>query len=118
MSDDHNPDGWTFASLYKHFSAMAEAAKESAKIALDAAKDATTKAATAYDKRFDSVNEFRNAMKDQQATYADKEQTERRLSALESSRDRSTGKSEGVAWIERAVLVVVAIAGAYFASRH
>lgn len=37
--------------------------------ALAAAKEAVSKAENATEKRFDSVNEFRNTLKDQQGTY-------------------------------------------------
>ena len=61
-----------------------------------AADKAVSKAEAATEKRFDSVNEFRNAMKDQQNTFADKTQTDFRLGAIERSIEKVGGVSLGV----------------------
>jgi ABC-type transporter Mla maintaining outer membrane lipid asymmetry permease subunit MlaE len=68
-----------------------------------ASDKAVSKADAATEKRFDSVNEFRNAMKDQQSTFADKTQTDFRLGAIERSIEKVGGVSLGVT-ISAAVL--------------
>jgi hypothetical protein len=119
----HNPDGWTFASLYKHIMALSEASKEAVTAAMDAAKVATDKADAANEKRFDAVNEFRSTLKDQQVTFADKAQTDFRLSALEGKAAKETGKSQGVGLvaiiITQVVLTLTSIAAVAVAlSKH
>lgn len=109
MPESHNPDGWTFATLYQHIKEISAASKEAINAAMAAANVATTKAEAASEKRFDSVNEFREAMKDQQKTFADKEQTERRLGALEEARNKNDGKTQGVNSIVLAGATVVSI---------
>lgn len=90
------------------------AAEKAITAAMAAAEKAVTKAEVAAEKRFDSVNEFRNAMKDQQSTFADKAQTDFRLAALEKrdevSGGRSTGRNDVLGWIVAAVLFVAAVA--------
>jgi hypothetical protein len=61
-----------------------------------AADKAVTKAEVATEKRFDSVNEFRNAMKDQQNTFANRTETEFRLTAIDKSLEKIGGVSIGV----------------------
>jgi hypothetical protein len=83
--DKHNPDGWTFATLYKHIMEMSAASKEAVAAALEAAN-----------KRLDGMNEFRGALKDRETTFADKEGTDRRLKILEDAHQSDAGKSQGV----------------------
>jgi hypothetical protein len=64
--EHHNPDGWTFATLYKHVTMLSDASKEAVTAAMASAEKAVLKADQANEKRFDAVNEFRAAMKDQQ----------------------------------------------------
>ncbi len=120
MPDEHNPDGWTFATLYKHVMALSDAAKEATSTAMKAAELASDKADRATEKRFDSVNEFRNAMKDQQTNFADKEATDRRLAALEETRNKNEGKAQGISSVGALIIggsmvLASAIAAAGFA---
>lgn len=71
--------------------------------ALTAAKEAVTKAEMASEKRFDSVNEFRNSLKDQQQTLASKAEVEVRFKFLEDKwktieerQTKAAGSSEGM----------------------
>jgi anion-transporting ArsA/GET3 family ATPase len=112
--DKHNPEGWTFATLYKHIIALSEASKEAITAAMSAAKEAGDKADKATEKRFDSVNEFRSALKDQQATFADKEQTDFRLGAIDKELSKIGGKSQGI-WlaaiiVTQTILILLALA--------
>lgn len=59
------------------------AAKEAVQAALIAAKEAVQKAETASEKRFDSVNEFRNTLKDQQLTLMTRGEAETRFKDLD-----------------------------------
>jgi hypothetical protein len=122
---EHNPDGWTFATLYKHVEKLSEASKEAINAAITAAQKAVDKAEGAQQLRNDAQNEWRGAMKDQQSTFADKEQTERRLSAIEKWQAAQGGKDKGVG-ISTGVMVQVitsaaaaaTIIGVLIATRH
>jgi hypothetical protein len=88
--------GWTLETLKEHLESRIVSTEKSVTIAMAAADKAVTKAEVATEKRFDSVNEFRNAMKDQQNTFADKTQTDFRLAAIEKSMEKIGGVSLGV----------------------
>jgi hypothetical protein len=55
QGDDHNPDGWTFSTLYKHIMMLSDASKEAITAAMASAEKAVTKADLANEKRFDCV---------------------------------------------------------------
>jgi hypothetical protein len=126
MVDQSNPDGWTFATLYKHITMLSDASKEAVTAAMASAEKAVLKADQANEKRFDSVNEFRAAMKDQQGTFADKEQTERRLRVLEASQANQIGKDRGIGMIGSIIIgsavvfsgIIAALGFIYSISRH
>lgn len=113
-ADHHNPDGWTFATLYKHVTMLSDASKEAVTAAMASAEKAVLKADQANEKRFDAVNEFRAAMKDQQSTFADKELTDRRLGLLEQGMASQSGRGVGMnalfGWAFGLVMAGVAIA--------
>jgi len=60
-----------------------------------AAEKAVTKAEVSAEKRFDSVNEFRAAMKDQTSSFADKAQVDFRLGAIERKLEGFVGVNQG-----------------------
>ena len=60
-----------------------EAQEKAVAAALAAAKEATAKAEAAAEKRFDSVNEFRAALKDQQAMLIPRVEVDAKLRSLE-----------------------------------
>jgi len=121
--EDHNPDGWTLNTLYIHVMEISKAAKEGVSAAMAASEKAVLKAETANEKRFDSVNEFRQAMRDQQETFANKSETNMRLEDLSKRLDRvtsgmelSNGKASGVvtvalglAWLVTTGIALLAI---------
>ena len=109
--EDNNPDGWTFATLYKHITMLSDAQKDAVKTAMASAQKAVDKAEAAQQLRNDAQNEWRAAMKDQQSTFADKEQTERRLSMLEQANASQVGKEKGVG-ISASVMVQIIASGA------
>jgi anion-transporting ArsA/GET3 family ATPase len=109
--DEHNPKGWTFSAFETYVDNRFVTSEEAVKTAMSAAEKATIKAETAADKRFDSVNEFREAMKDQQNKFADKDQSDfrlgaldKRLNQLENAQAATTAKGQGV-WL---IAVIVA----------
>lgn len=84
-------------SLFLSFSAPAQtvgwkeyvdsqfrAMKESTALALDAQKEAVIKAEKATELRFESVNEFRAAMSDQQAHYVSRELVESKFAQMQA----------------------------------
>jgi uncharacterized FlaG/YvyC family protein len=113
IEDRNNPDGWTLRTLYIHVMEISKAAKEGVNAAMASAEKAILKAETANEKRFDSVNEFRQAMKDREEKFAVKAEVDLRLDDLAKRVDRiatgmelSVGKTSGV--------VTVAIGAAWF----
>lgn len=100
MTDpNHNPDGWTFATLYKHVTLLSDASKDAVTAAMASAQKAVDKAEMAQQLRNDAANEWRAAMKDQQSTFADKEQTDRRLAVLEQTMATQMGKERGIGMV-------------------
>jgi len=77
-----NSNGWTFDTFYIYVMEISKAAKEGVNAAMASAEKAILKAETATEKRFDSVNEFRQAMRDQQESFANKSETNMRLDEL------------------------------------
>jgi len=92
-------------------------------VALTAAKEAVTKAEVAAEKRFDSVNEFRGQLKDQQNTLASKAEVDTRfrfiedkINSIEARLNRTTGGFDAANWIWLALMAIagVVIVGAQF----
>jgi len=112
MSADHNPDGWTFATLYKHVMEMSTASKEAIGAALES-----------MNRRLDGMNEFRQSLRDQQDTFAKKSETElrfdqitKRLDSLTDDAKVSSGKTIGFrmvlivsAWLVTTLIALLAI---------
>jgi len=76
------------------------AAKEAVNAALIAAKEAVLKAENASEKRFESVNEFRKTLSDQQtqfATKADLKYLAEKIATLEAIVNQNTNRSDGIA---------------------
>ena len=82
------------------------AIKEATAMALAAAKEAVLKAESANDKRFEGVNEFRNTLKDQQATLVTRTEIDVRFKSIEDKMALLVeqgvlvkGHSEGANWL-------------------
>lgn len=104
------------------------AAEKAVSAALAAAKEAVNKAEAASEKRFESVNEFRSQLKDQQATLVPRAEADvrfaamseaiqrlsDRMSAVVSAQSQTSGKSDGAnaLWAIIAGLILTAIAAA------
>jgi hypothetical protein len=98
---------WTVDTLKEHFDAILVEKDKAISAALLAAEKAVTKAETASDKRFEGVNEFRQALSDQTNTLVPRtewqsarDEQERRLRLVEAA-------ATGVA-ATRAMLIVLA----------
>lgn len=72
-----------FEAQEKSTTVALAAAKEAVQAALIAAKEAVQKAEAASEKRFDSVNEFRNTLKDQQLTLTPRAEVDARFKELD-----------------------------------
>jgi len=127
-----SPRGWTLDTLATHLTqkiddveirtqerfalskqavdAALQASEKAISAAMAAAEKAVTKAETAAEKRFDSVNEFRAAMKDQTANFADRDQVDFRLTAIEKKMDNFTGQMAGAANIWWLVTGIIGVA--------
>lgn len=83
--------------------------------ALAAAEKAVLKAEAAADRRFEGVNEFRQTLTDQAATFATRE----KVDALEARMNRSEGARTGVtstqALVFQLVTMLIAATGLYLA---
>ena len=104
--------GWTLDTLKEHLESRIVSTEKSVTIAMAVADKAVTKAEVATEKRFDSVNEFRNAMKDQQNTFADKTQTDFRLAAIEKAMEKIGGVSLGVSISASVIAGIIAATAA------
>ena len=85
-------------------------------IAMQAAEKAVSKAEAASDKRFDAVNEFRQTLSDQTATFITRKEVEAlfagtngTLGRLESQANTNTGKASGADYLWRAAVVIVGL---------
>jgi uncharacterized protein YceH (UPF0502 family) len=97
--------------------------------ALMAAEKAVAKAETAADKRFESVNEFRETLSDQQRTFIPRTEAEMRMAALESRlatldsriterRGQVIGADRMWGYIVGGIGVLVGIGGLFLALLH
>lgn len=97
-----------------------DAQKEAVNAALTAAKEAVTKAEVASEKRFDSVNEFRSTLADQQRSLMPRAEAEivfksmsERLDKIENKIAGTEGKGEGIhqgwGWIAAVIGIVIAV---------
>lgn len=68
-----------FESMERAFNVQFVSAEKAVQSALIAAKEAVQKAEVASEKRFDSVNEFRNTLRDQQTTFMTRSEAEARF---------------------------------------
>ena len=68
-----SPNGWTLDTLERFLSTKVEFLRESIELALTTSDKALTKAETSIEKRFDSVNEFRQALSDQTQNFLTKD---------------------------------------------
>jgi anti-sigma-K factor RskA len=91
-----------FEDLEKAIAIALTSAKEASKDALNAASVAVQKAEVANEKRFDSINEFRSTLADQQRTLLPRSEAEvrfislaERVELLQKMQDRKSGVDDG-----------------------
>jgi hypothetical protein len=104
---------WTVTTLKEHLDAMLAERDKQISLALTAAEKAVTKAETATEKRFDSVNEFRQTLTDQTKTFASSERVDGLTQRLDKLEGRSGGFSDGWRWMLLAIGIIIA-AATYF----
>lgn len=103
--------------------AQLAAQQEATKIAMANADKATTKAETAAEKRFESMNEFREQLADQAQTFMPRRESEARheqsgekIAAVQSRVDRTEGRSTGVSSSWGILVGVVSVIGTVIAA--
>jgi hypothetical protein len=90
-----------FDAQTKALDAALAAAKDAVNTALVAAEKATSKAEAAADKRFESVNEFRQTLTDQTGTFLPRSEAEARMTALsEKIDDLKTATAAALATVD------------------
>jgi len=103
--------GWTLESLRAHLVSLIDernrqyeqrflAQEQSVKLAMEAADRAVTKAEAAMEKRFDSINEFRGTLADQQRNLMPRSEVEVIVRAItekldQISREMLTSRARG-----------------------
>ena len=94
-------DGWTLDTLRIHLQRQIDdrvtltderhkANQEAVQAALQAAKEAVAKAETAMDKRFDGVNEFRQTLSDQAASFPTRAEMKAEVEKVAAEATRNT----------------------------
>lgn len=87
-----------FEAKLETVAAELRAAREAVGLALTASKEATAKAEVAIEKRLEGTNEWRQAFTDREGSFAPRDDTDRRLKALERQ-----------AWMLSGVLVFITV---------
>ncbi|MES2367004.1 MAG: hypothetical protein V4563_14105 [Pseudomonadota bacterium] len=75
-------NGWTIETLKEHVTQLFASQKVATDLALTAADRAVSKAEIAAEKRFESVNEFRSTLADQQRTLIPRAEAELQFHAM------------------------------------
>ena len=116
---EQNISGWTVDTLHELVNVRFDAMEKAVDAALAAAEKANDKADTATEKRFEGVNEFRDQLKDQAATFITRVEVDARdrglnskIDDLKESRSRSAGGVGALreGWSVLIGLILVAIA--------
>jgi len=107
-----------YATQTKALDAAFKAAEAAVDRALASAEKAVSKAEAAAERRFEGVNEFRQTLTDQAATFLTRAEGEARLTALSKELDeqrrlmeRNTGRDEGVVTARMLVFSLIAAVG-------
>jgi len=82
---------WTLPAFKEYVEAKFDGVNREVKLALDASQAAVNKAEHATEKRFESVNEFRQQLSDQAGTFMPRELAENRLAAIERWQSKMVG---------------------------
>lgn len=112
-------------SLKEYFEKRFEASDKAVAAALSAAKEAVAKAENASEKRFDSVNEFRATLSDQQRNLMPRAEVEIQIKALTGRSDsnenriialenKGSGIYQGIGYVVGVIGIVSAIVAVIF----
>lgn len=103
----------------RRYSERFDAQEGANRLALDAAEKAVLKAETAAERRFEGVNEFRQTLSDQAATFITRKEVEALLSGvnqtlgrLDTANSTHTGRSVGMVQLWGFIVGAVGIAAA------
>ena len=113
---------WTIDTLKEHFQILLKSNEKKIKQKFKSLQRAVGKAETASDKRFESVNEFRNTLADQSRTFIPRIEAESRFNSLERQiidlktelekvKNIKAGSQVVWAYVIAAVSLMVAISG-------
>jgi hypothetical protein len=126
---DRHPSGWTVDTLKEHFDqrfrdqeksveAAVAASDKATSVAMTAEQRAVAKAEAASEKRFESVNEFRQTLTDQATTFMPRAEAHvtnnalaEKVDILAAKLDKLEGRSTGVGWVGALVAGGVAVLG-------
>lgn len=110
----------------RQYSQRFEAQEKAVAAALSAAKEAVLKAEAASEKRFESINEFRNTLKDQQTALVTRNEVDIRFKALENTIAslstriaENSARSAGAEWLWGVIVgvggLLIGVMSAFFA---
>ena len=107
---------WTVLSLKEHVCSIFQEYSDKVNLRFDLMEKAVTKAELASDKRFDSVNEFRSQLADQQRTFIPRpeyvlahKQLEDRINLVKEIVDRLESRKEGANLVWVYILAAISI---------
>lgn len=120
-------DNQRFEAQQEAVAAALASAEKAVSAAMAAAEKAVTKAEMASEKRFDGVNEFRESLADQQATFARQDVVAAQLASLDArisqittqgaeTKNRGDGRNQAWGFIVGGVGLALAVAE--FFTRH
>lgn len=126
---DEQPSGWSVDTLKQHFDqrfrdqekavdAAVQASDKATSVAMTAEQRAVAKAEASTEKRFESVNEFRQTLTDQATTFMPRAEAQvinqalaEKIDILAAKLDKIEGRSSGVGWVGALVAGGVAVLG-------
>lgn len=126
---ESRPSGWSVDTLKEHFdqrfrdqekavAAAVAASDKATSVAMTAEQRAVAKAEASTEKRFESVNEFRQTLTDQAATFMPRAEANvvnqalaDKIDILAAKLDKLEGRSSGVGWVGALIVGGVAVLG-------
>ncbi len=92
------------------YRALIDSQAEKVALALTAAEKAITKAETATEKRFESVNEFRATLSDQASDFVTRVEFQSLKERMDETKGKSLGMNSAVAVLVQIVVIGIAVA--------
>ncbi len=90
---------WTVDTLKAHIEALLAEKDKQIALALTSAEKAVTKAEAATERRFESVNEFRQTLSDQAGTFISRAEYDALKERIDRGEGHSGGLSDGWKWL-------------------